>query len=325
MGFTFRKSIKLPGGFRVNLSKGGVGVSAGIPGFRVGVGPKGGRVTAGIPGTGLGWTQSFPLGGARNESAARTAKRELAARDAGAAKMAARERAAHEVASFEAHLADLVSFHKTGWRRWDWAAIAAVPPPPAGSPDFARWQWFNSVARGVLSGEAAACQAVLDHLSPFAELGALGGGLDVAATAPWCVEGWLLASPPEVVPAEELSLTKTGKVSRKKMSATRSLSLYQDHVVSATFRVAREIFALLPIPVALVHAAVARLDTRTGHTENVPILSVAFDRATFEELNLDAIDPSDALEGFDHAMEFKKTTGFAPVKVIDKAELHVVE
>lgn len=46
MGFYLRKSVRV-GPFRLNLSKSGVGVSAGIPGFRVGTGPRGAYVHAG--------------------------------------------------------------------------------------------------------------------------------------------------------------------------------------------------------------------------------------------------------------------------------------
>lgn len=53
MGFNYRKSIKLGGGFRVNVSKRGIGISAGVKGYRVSVGPKGIRKTVSIPGTGI--------------------------------------------------------------------------------------------------------------------------------------------------------------------------------------------------------------------------------------------------------------------------------
>ena len=46
MGFYVRKSLKA-GPFRFNLSKSGVGVSAGVPGFRVGTGPRGNYVHVG--------------------------------------------------------------------------------------------------------------------------------------------------------------------------------------------------------------------------------------------------------------------------------------
>jgi DNA polymerase III subunit epsilon len=46
MGFYIRKTVKA-GPFRFNVSKSGIGVSAGIPGFRVGTGPRGNYVSAG--------------------------------------------------------------------------------------------------------------------------------------------------------------------------------------------------------------------------------------------------------------------------------------
>ena len=53
MGFQFRKTIKL-GIFNINLSKSGIGVSAGVKGFRVGGSPNGTRrTTLSIPGTGI--------------------------------------------------------------------------------------------------------------------------------------------------------------------------------------------------------------------------------------------------------------------------------
>jgi hypothetical protein len=46
MGFYIRKSVRA-GPFRFNLSKSGLGVSAGVPGFRIGTGPRGNYIHAG--------------------------------------------------------------------------------------------------------------------------------------------------------------------------------------------------------------------------------------------------------------------------------------
>lgn len=54
MGFRYRKSINLGGGFRVNISKSGVGYSWGTKGYRITKTAKGTtRRTASIPGTGI--------------------------------------------------------------------------------------------------------------------------------------------------------------------------------------------------------------------------------------------------------------------------------
>src|SRR5713101_6069214 len=49
MGFYLRKSLSV-GPLRFNLSKSGIGLSAGIKGFRVGTGPRGNYVHMGIGG-----------------------------------------------------------------------------------------------------------------------------------------------------------------------------------------------------------------------------------------------------------------------------------
>lgn len=58
MGFRFRKSINLGGGFRINLSKSGVGYSWGTKGYRITKTAKGSvRTTASIPGTGISYVE----------------------------------------------------------------------------------------------------------------------------------------------------------------------------------------------------------------------------------------------------------------------------
>ena len=56
MGFRMRKSINLGGGFRINLSKSGIGYSWGVPGYRITNTAKGTtRHTYSLPGTGLSY------------------------------------------------------------------------------------------------------------------------------------------------------------------------------------------------------------------------------------------------------------------------------
>ena len=329
MGFRFSKSIRLPGGFRLNVSKSGIGVSAGIPGLRIGTGPRGHRVTASVPGTGLSWSTS--LGGgrsraqpARPQTAARAAQERLAAEGRDAARMAEHHRAAHEVALFENRIAMLTSMHKEAWRPWDWPAVAAAPPPP-NPADHESWRWYQRIAQGILAGDVEACRAAITYLGPFDALTSLGTSLDVAIERSWCVEAWFAAQSADVVPTSVLSLTPTGKLSKKPISKTRYWEIYQDYVCSAALRIGREIFALLPIPVAFVHATMPLLDPARGAVADTPVLSVAFERERLLALDFDRIDPSDAVSAFDHAMKLKKTTGFTPIVLLSPDDAGVDE
>lgn len=59
MGFRIRKSINI-GGFRINLSKSGIGYSYGVKGARVTKKSNGGtRITTSIPGTGISYVKEY--------------------------------------------------------------------------------------------------------------------------------------------------------------------------------------------------------------------------------------------------------------------------
>lgn len=76
MGFRFHKRLRLAPGINLNLSKSGVGVSAGVKGFRVSAGPRGVRATATAPGTGLSVSHQV---GVRRTAGSVTASRETTA------------------------------------------------------------------------------------------------------------------------------------------------------------------------------------------------------------------------------------------------------
>ncbi len=69
MGFRFRKSFKIAPGIRLNMSKSGIGMSAGVKGFRV-TKRADGRVqrTTSIPGTGISYVETHAAGGSFGNS-----------------------------------------------------------------------------------------------------------------------------------------------------------------------------------------------------------------------------------------------------------------
>ena len=110
------------------------------------------------------------------------------------------------------------------------------------------------------------------------------------------------------------------KLSVKKMPKTKYFGLYQDYVCGCAIRVAREVFALLPTDMVIVNVIGEILNTKTGYLEEVPILSVSIPKETLLKLNLEMLDPSDAMDNFVHNMKFMKTKGFNPVERIDKSK-----
>ncbi len=65
MGVRFRRRVRIAPGVNLNLSKSGLGFSAGPRGAKIGAGPRGGHFSLGIPGTGLSYRKDSikPRGG----------------------------------------------------------------------------------------------------------------------------------------------------------------------------------------------------------------------------------------------------------------------
>jgi len=178
--------------------------------------------------------------------------------------------------------------------------------------DLESWETLQILARQVLAGDIDAYLNVIHEMNPLNDLLEYGSDFEFGTDNPEEMEVEFSVNA-GLVPAYSLSLTKTGKVSRKELSKTAYFDLVKDFVSSCTIRVARDIFALLPVKRIYVHAVERRLNTQTGHFEDVTVLSVLFDRDTLEKLNFDLIDPSDALNNFRHNMKFMKTSGLQPV------------
>lgn len=178
------------------------------------------------------------------------------------------------------------------------------------------WQELQDISSGVRNKELEYYRMAVDYFNPFSEINELGSRIRIdfnenLLTVDLNVNG------SEVVPDYELRQTSTGKLSKKNMSKSRFNELYQDHVCSSLIRIAREVFAHLPIESVRVNALTDMVNSSNGHLEEQPIISVIFMEKTLKGLNLEMIDPSDSLTNFVHNMSFNKTSGFKPVKRVE--------
>ena len=186
--------------------------------------------------------------------------------------------------------------------------------------EFIEWEEMTELANRILADASEAHLDVITRVAPFGEINQLGASIEFEFRGN-LIEATLHVSSEEAIPSESRTLLKSGKVSVKKMTKSKFYELYQDYVCAAVLRVARELFALLPIEMVLVTAIGSILNTQTGHMEDHPILSVAIPRKTIENLNIAMLDPSDSMVNFVHRMNFRKTKGFTKVERITPEEL----
>ncbi|HDZ04734.1 hypothetical protein [Maribacter sp.] len=179
------------------------------------------------------------------------------------------------------------------------------------------WKELQEINTGIKNNETDFYKKALQYFNPFSDIGELGTQISFNFEQNH-IDIDLHVNSLDVIPDYELKQTSTGKLSKKNMPKSRFNELYQDHICSASMRIAREVFAYIPIDYARINAVAKIINTKTGHLEEQPILSVIFPPETIDNLNLETIDPSDSMQNFVHNMNFSKTKGFS---VVEKVEL----
>ncbi len=182
------------------------------------------------------------------------------------------------------------------------------------------WKKLIEIADGIIDGRGEAYLESIKEVNLFEEIQELGSSIEVKVINKDFIIANLNVHSEKVVPKEVRTLLKSGKLSKKPMPVTKFYELYQDYVCGGSLRVARELFALLPIEMIIVNAIGNLLNTKTGHMEDTPILSVGIPRETSQNLNLNSVDPSDSMKNFVHRMNFKKGIGFNPVEILNPSD-----
>jgi hypothetical protein len=188
----------------------------------------------------------------------------------------------------------------------------------------AAWEKRVALARNVRAGATGAYAEVVNELSPLGELTHLGSSTEFIVHSPRLLECSLGLNSSKAVPAEMKSLTAGNKVSTKPIPTVRFHEIYQDYLCSCMLRVARELFALLPIEILLITARTVIVDPRTGQASEQPVLSASISRTGLNGVNFDRIDPSDTIESFPHRGDFKasrKSGAFLPITPLTVAEI----
>jgi len=195
---------------------------------------------------------------------------------------------------------------------------------------YGKFQDTRNVARAISQGELQAYGDVLQRFGPFASIQELGSSVEFTLHSPKIAESKISVHRKDVIPTHEKRLTKKGKVAAKKMTRATYHELYQDYVCGCVIRVARELFALLPLEYVLITAE-AEVEDSEGEA---PILSVIIPRTIITTVDFETVDPSDCVVELHHRGDFKASrakNSFRPVipltvvdiPSVDSAELTI--
>jgi hypothetical protein len=194
----------------------------------------------------------------------------------------------------------------------------------AHAEETAEWEKLKHFAHRIIAGEHKAFIEALVEFSPLTEISDVGSLMHFTVENTRLLRCELKVNGSQAIPSEEKTLTATGKVSVKPMPKARFHEHYQDYVSGSMLRVAREVFAMLPVDTLLITASADIIDTRTGRTSEQPVLSAVMPRAVIASLDFDKLDPSDAMESFLHRGNFKasrKAGAFQPITPLTPADV----
>ena len=338
MGLRFRKSIRICKGMKLNFGKTGVGVSFGTRGLHYTVHSSGRRTASvGIPGTGISYVSSRG-GGRYKRSRAGVGVKAQRAIHVHQQKEEEYNRNCEMVDDFNELLDMIRSIHEECSDTIDWISLKNKPEPfnnmfpgpreeealndavlAAREEDkqvYDDWENMKKLATQVLAGEIDSYFYVVSEMHPFDEILDYGSDFNIGTDIPNILEVEFHAKTDKVVPNHVLEITKTGKLSSKKMTKTMHYDIAQDYICSCVLRTAREVFALLPIENVVIHV-VDKVQPIIGDEYEDTVLSVLIDRKRFEQISFSGIDASDTIEMFKCNMNFKKTGGLKPVKRVE--------
>lgn len=184
--------------------------------------------------------------------------------------------------------------------------------------EYAGWKSLTAFAQDILEGNRTAYLRVLEELAPIEDLLSLGSGMEFSVLDAESVEVELDVNLGGIIPNESKRLTDEGSVIRTRFSPGEYHELELKYVCGSVFRIARELFALLPLTTVLVHARDTMANLESGQEEYVTILSVCFDRQGMPREE-PALAPGQLLlEPFSHHMQFETSTGFHPVDPVTR-------
>lgn len=309
MGLRFRKSITICPGVRLNLGTTGASISAGVSGFRKSFHTSG-RVTTttNIPGTGISHV-STTRNNRPNRAPARTVtsvrripnlpqtSRILPVIPAATRAAVTSEVLPEAVTAppvTQLNVETLKSVHKTCDDTVNWTEILVNPVPPDPSYSNDLWAFYHGVAEEVLNGNIDTYLQLIYEVNPLDDLLDYGGEFQFGTDKPTKME-------------VEFVVNETAlREARGQMSTEAFHDLLQDYICSTAIRIARDLFALLPIHNTIVH----------GVYQNNLVLSVDYNRISLDKLKLRFADPSDVTEKFLHNMKFDQHTGFQAVDMV---------
>jgi len=296
MGLRYRKSIKIAPGLKVNFGTTGMSLSMGVPGLHRTYHTSGKVTTSvGIPGTGLYYVDVQGPNQRRQRAATPNSSgnqeyipphyEEVQYTNVTVPK-------AQDLNTRQLSINDINSIHKKSDDSVDWTELLVNNTPPDDSYNIETWNMYHRVAGQILSGNIDAYLDLIYSVNPLNDLTEYAGSFEFGTDNP--------QSMAVVFEVNDSALEDLRNTNQK----SEYNQIFLDYVCSVCIRIARDIFALLPVKKVLINA---QYNDKT-------IVSVIFDKEHMSKIRYGFIDSSETLAQFEHNMNFDSINGFSEIK-----------
>lgn len=351
MGFNFRKRIRLGKFLSLNVGKSGVSLSAGRKGFRQSINTKGqARTTIGIPGTGLSYSKTLnakklinTVGGNKPvHSTSRNISFEEEVRQFN--EDLEYLVTLHHEADYPEDIATgsilegdipyksgedgpnvrevrkVIEENKPGFfkrifsgKQYREDSEEMLNQAKAADKELlSKWERNKKISAQLLNMNEDSPVEVLNKIGLEKEMEFIEE-LHCSLDSEGCLNIEITINPESVVPKEYITLTPTGKLSRREYLKTDYFNILSQFTAALTLRTGRNLFHLVSPDEMRLHVYEKKVDGVSGLKTEVLILSVLLDKETFDKINFEDSQPFDALTEFKHEVEFLKTKGFKEV------------
>ena len=300
MGWRYRKSVSILPGVRVNFGLHSSSISFGGKGFRTTYSSTG-RVTRsfGIPGTGLSYVTTSNPGRQRiphvreRDASLFPPLTTYAMPEYEGNPIATAERPMQESSiDVDMVLRSIRDIYRTSDVEINWKKILTSDSCDNPSEE---WNYYKARAEAVFNGDLDTYLEIISDVNPFDDLLAYGSGFECGTNDPRVISVRFKVNSETVLPPPS------------RLSSEQYNELLQDYVCAVSIRVARDLFALLPLRHVIV-------DAENGGSY---ILSVDFERNEFQRIDFENADASNTVTEFAHRMSFDARTGFTTIETLD--------
>lgn len=175
------------------------------------------------------------------------------------------------------------------------------------------YEILRELSTRVLEGDIDSYFQVIDEMRPFDKLIKCGSGIEVGTNDSDSMEVEFKADSENVIPKSKFNKDINDEDDNNE---TTYYEFVEEYVCSSILYIAKSIINLIPVNKVVVHVVDNVIDIDKGIKDDITILSIVFDRETLNKLNINTINPVDALDYFICNIRHQKTSGFRSVERI---------